>query len=211
MSLFTLIARVIDGMPLAGTQDSSVNLRDLRRQAKSIIKSMKENSPARCSIDADQYIFHYLIEDSICYLTLADRGYPKQLAYQYLEELQRAFSRDYHMMAHQFGRPYEAIAFDPQLNRIRKDFLDPRAPQNLKKLHSNLTDIHNIMQQNIQDIIERGDKMEHIQDRSQRLKDDSKKFKGTARWINIQALYKQWAPIVSIFIVFVVFIYWRYF
>merc|ERR1740139_1438987 len=36
-------------------------------------------------------IFHYLIKDSICYLTLTEGSYPKRLAFLYLEEVADAF------------------------------------------------------------------------------------------------------------------------
>ena len=33
----------------------------------------------------------YMIEQGICYLTLADKGYPKRLAFLYLEEIHQEF------------------------------------------------------------------------------------------------------------------------
>lgn len=42
---------------------------------------------------AGQYYFHYVIEAGVVYLTLAEKGYPKRLAFQYLTELHREFDR----------------------------------------------------------------------------------------------------------------------
>jgi hypothetical protein len=39
-------------------------------------------------------------------------------------------------------------------------FLDPSSPGNLKKLNSDLHDIHNIMSQNIQEVLQRGEKLD---------------------------------------------------
>lgn len=33
----------------------------------------------------------YMIEQGICFLTLAEKGYPKRLAFLYLEEIHQAF------------------------------------------------------------------------------------------------------------------------
>ena len=45
------------------------------------------------------YLHSYMIENGICYLTLADKGYPKRLAFLYLEEVHQEFvdelRRDY--------------------------------------------------------------------------------------------------------------------
>ena len=41
------------------------------------------------------YIFYsYLIDNSICYLTLTDKSYPKRLAFLFLEEIAKDFVRE---------------------------------------------------------------------------------------------------------------------
>ena len=60
-------------------------------------------------------MFHYLTEEGVCYLVLADKGYPKKLAYQYLEELQREFSRLYGPQINTAARPYAFIKFGRSL------------------------------------------------------------------------------------------------
>lgn len=63
------------------------------------------------SVDTGQFVFHYLIEGGVCYLTLADKAYPKKLAYQYLEDLQKEFSRLYATQIDTAARPYAFIKF----------------------------------------------------------------------------------------------------
>ena len=53
----------------------------------------------------------YIIEGSVCYLTLCDRAYPKKLAYQYLEDLQREFEKVNRGSIETVGRPYAFIKF----------------------------------------------------------------------------------------------------
>lgn len=36
----------------------------------------------------------YIMDHNICYLTLADKGYPKRLAFSYLEEVKDGFLRE---------------------------------------------------------------------------------------------------------------------
>ena len=55
--------------------------------------------------------FHYIIENNVCYLTLAERAYPKKLAFQYLEELNNEFSRLYGSQIDTVARPYAFIKF----------------------------------------------------------------------------------------------------
>ena len=50
----------------------------------------------------------------VCYLTLAEKSYPKRLAFQYLEELQSEFSRLYGRQIDTATRPYAFIKFGEQ-------------------------------------------------------------------------------------------------
>ena len=47
----------------------------------------------------------------MCYLTLCERSYPKKLAYQYLEELQREFEKVNRSQIETVARPYAFIKF----------------------------------------------------------------------------------------------------
>lgn len=59
--------------------------------------------------------FYYLIDGNVCFLTLAEKGYPKKLAFQYLDELAGEFSRLYGSQVDGVTRPYAFIKFGKQL------------------------------------------------------------------------------------------------
>ena len=63
------------------------------------------------SMETGPLTFHYIIENNVCYLTLAEKAYPKKLAFQYLEELQKEFSRLYGSQIDTVARPYAFIKF----------------------------------------------------------------------------------------------------
>ncbi|RVE41259.1 hypothetical protein evm_014091 [Chilo suppressalis] len=99
MVLMTMIARVIDGLPLAATmqedEQSGCNVLEYQNQAKMLFKKLGPQSPLRCSIETGPYLFHYLIENEICYLVLCERNYSKRLAFSYLEEIAQEFYQQY--------------------------------------------------------------------------------------------------------------------
>ena len=53
----------------------------------------------------------YIIEGGVCYLTMCDRSYPKKLAFQYLEDLQREFEKVNRSQIETVARPYAFIKF----------------------------------------------------------------------------------------------------
>ena len=75
-----------------------------------------------------------MIELGVVYLTLSDRGYPRRLAFQYLSEVHNEFMRAHGSELSRYSRPYACVAFEPKLSKMRRDYLDPQAPGNLKKV-----------------------------------------------------------------------------
>lgn len=131
-----------------------------------------------------------MIESGVCYLTLAEKGYPRALAYTYLEEVCGAFQQRHGAEVARYSRPYAAVSFDPQISKIRRSYLDPSAPGNMRRLNNDLAEIHNIMTSNITEILQRGEKLDVMESRSMNLLSESKKFHKLGKWINIQAMYK---------------------
>jgi len=68
---------------------------------------------ARASLESGAFTFHYIIDNDVCYLTLVEKSYPKKLAYQYLEELQREFFSLYGRESEiKFGEGYFNLCCD---------------------------------------------------------------------------------------------------
>jgi vesicle transport protein SEC22 len=74
------------------------------------------------SYESGPYYLHYLIEAGVCYLTLCERGYPKKLAYQYLEDLQREFHHQNQDQVGTVARPYAFIKFGTPHARTRATY-----------------------------------------------------------------------------------------
>ncbi|XP_064394981.1 vesicle-trafficking protein SEC22b-like [Halichondria panicea] len=119
MAHLTLIARASDGLPLSPSivnEESGRNYADHEYQpkAKQIFRKLSSVSPPRCSIECDpgRMVFHYILEEGICYLALCDPTYPAKLAFNYLENLHKDFSKQHGNDVHKASRPYHFIEFD---------------------------------------------------------------------------------------------------
>ncbi|CAK4074818.1 unnamed protein product [Aphanomyces euteiches] len=223
MPILTFLARVSDGMLLVASMESagdySDNLDTYKQQGKQIMKKLNQRSPAKCSIDSGAYAFHYLIEDGICYLTLSDRQYPKRLAFLYLDDIHRAFvdelARDHgdswRDTVTTVARPYAFIKFDKVIQKKRKEYTDPSSSQNVSKLNSDLADIHNVMRQNIQEVLNRGEAIDRVSQISSNIADRSKEFKWASKKLSLQALYQKYAPLAAVGLFVVLVIYWKFF
>ena len=187
------------------------HLSEYKTAAKRIIKTLTPSSPSKCSITAGPYLYHYSIDQGVVYLTLADRSYPKRLAFQYLDAVQHAFNRSHTALVSTYSRPYAAVSFDPTMSRIRREYLDPQSGVNVRKLQGELSEIHNIMTSNIESVLARGEKLDVMEGRSAALLSESKKFEKMGRYINLQALYKTYGPIAAVVLVVLFILYLRFF
>ena len=87
------------------------NIVDYQNQAKRLFKTLTATSPIKCSIESNDYLFHYIIEQDACFLTLCDRNFNKKLAYSFLEDLSQEFYSQYGHKINTATRPYSFIEF----------------------------------------------------------------------------------------------------
>lgn len=122
----TIIARIYDGLILAESLDDeeTEDLSTYKTQAKLLIKKLNSNSESKCSIESNNYIFHYLISMNVCYLVICDRSYPKKLAFSFLDIIRQEFQSNYGSEIGMVSRPYAFVKFDPFIQRTKKQFQD---------------------------------------------------------------------------------------
>merc|ERR1712226_1260600 len=103
-----------------------------------------------------QYIFHYIIEQQSCFLTLTERQFSKKTAYSFLDDLAQEFHSQYGHKINTATRPYSFIEFDTYIQKAKRTYADSRGNRNLNSLNNELQDVQRIMVQNIDDVLQRG-------------------------------------------------------
>ncbi|KAI9813802.1 MAG: SNAP receptor [Pycnora praestabilis] len=211
----TQIAR-LDGLMLAASVDdeqSESELADIKSQVKIILRKLNRNSEAQASIECGKYTIHYLINDSLCFICICERSYPRKLAFTYLSDLSTEFTTTYSSSQYLSPtcRPYAFVEFDTFIQRTKKTYQDSRASQNLDKLNDELKDVTKVMTKNIEDLLYRGDSLERMGEMSGRLREDSRKYRKAAVRINWELLLKQYGPLGALGFIMIVFIWWRFF
>ncbi|KAH0846194.1 Protein transport protein sec22 [Fonsecaea pedrosoi] len=194
-----------------GTQVET-ELAEVKSQAKMIFRRLNRNSEQQASIESGQYTLHYLIRDSVCFLCICDRSYPRKLAFTYLSDLAQEFTTIYPSQQYLSAtlRPYAFVEFDTFIQRTKKTYQDSRASANLDKLNDELKDVTKVMTKNIEDLLYRGDSLERMGEMSGRLREDSKKYRKAAVRINWELMLKQYGPFAGLGLIILIFIIWRF-
>jgi vesicle transport protein SEC22 len=108
----------------------------------------------------------------------------------------------------QTARPFRFINYDPIIQKKQKEFQDERHQRS--KLNDDLSEIQNIMKKNITDILDRGEKLDNVQNISQDLLKQSSGFKWGARKLTWQARMQQFLPMAVGFIIVAFVIYVKF-
>ena len=113
------------------------------------------------------------------------------------------------MQVDQAARPFQFIHYDPIIQRKQREYRDGTAPaggsQGRSQLTEDLTEIHSIMRKNIDEILNRGEKLDQVSNISQELRSKSKDFKWGTKKLTWQARMQQYGPMaVGLLIVLVV-------
>ncbi|KAJ1998829.1 SNAP receptor [Coemansia thaxteri] len=210
----TIIARVADGLPLAASMDdeqAESELAGYKSQAKAVFKKLNAQSEPMCSIESGPYYLHYLLDQSVCYLCICEKAFPRKLAFSYLDELAKEFGTSYGDEVDKTSlRPYAFIKFDTFIQKTKRIYEDSRAQQNMSKLNEDLRDVTQIMTKNMEDLLWRGDSLDRMSTLSSKLRDQSEKYRKDARRVNLEALYRKYGIPAAIVLGFLLILYLRY-
>jgi vesicle transport protein SEC22 len=80
------------------------------------------------------------------------------------------------------------------IQRKQRDYRDVN--QQKSRLNEDLTEIQSIMRKNINEILDRGEKLDQVSDISNQLKQKSKDFKWGAKKLTWQARLQQYGPML---------------
>ncbi|KAJ7276144.1 protein transport protein Sec22 [Mycena haematopus] len=230
----TIIVRASDALPLAASVDDEQTeqaLQEHKQQSKLIFRRISPNSEPRCSIESGQYTLHYLIADNVVFLTIADKSYPRKLAFSYLDELSKEFATTYGPKVEAVRKPYAFVGFDTFMSKTARLYRDTRTAtaasgSGLNKLNDDLQDVTRIMTKNMEELLWRGDSLDRalafagmltmltfhlgMSHLSTSLRSESEKYRKAARNINFHAMLRQYAPLGAIGLVFLIILYWRF-
>jgi vesicle-associated membrane protein 7 len=162
---------------------------------------------AQCSYLYDQYVFHYVVQEGVTYLAMADKEYLRVHAYAYLAEVQEQFLRTYG------DRWKTAIAFSFQadfqrtLNTLMDKFNDKK-DEKIAKIQQNINQVKDVMIQNIDKVLERGERIELLVEKTEILDQHAFKFKRGATQLKRKMWWRnvKWWIILLLVLALVIYI-----
>lgn len=139
--------------------------------------SLLSNVPrynTKISYSADQYMVHVLVEIPFTYLCIADEFFSKERAYQFLLEIKRRFCAGSIYQRAQNARAYELRR---EFSLVLKNEMDYISSSRIAQLEGEVTEVKGIMTENIEKVLQRGEHLDILQERSSLLENSAATFK----------------------------------
>lgn len=109
----TLIYRD-DGLPLCASvdDDTTGSLTEQKKKVKMVVSRMTPQSATEATLESGAYEIHYIKPSTVIYIVICEKGYPRNLAFSYLQDV-----------AQEFQHSYESESNKPMLDRTHLSVL----------------------------------------------------------------------------------------
>lgn len=198
--LYSLIAR--NKTVLAEYTNTSGNFPTITR----VLLGKITDEDGKMSYVYDQYVFHYIVDNHIIYMCMCDDTNKRRIPFAFLDDMKQRFKATYG------DRAQTAIAFamNDDFGRTlqrQMEFYNGPSADNFATINNKLDDVKSIMVQNIDLVLERGEKLELLVDKTEQLSKQAFQFQRSSKQLKIAMIWRRIKLYLLIFIV-VVLIAW---
>lgn len=171
--LYSLVSRGVDVLAEfteAGLQGNFASI------TRVLLKKIPKED-GKCSYVYDEYVFHYLVSGGVTYLCMCDKELARLIAFRFLTAIQSEFIRLY-ATRWSTARAYDFNAdFSRVLERSMRDHASMTSKdERISKIQDQLTEVKDVMTRNIDKVLERGEKIEILVDKSHQMEQHAFKF-----------------------------------
>ncbi|KAG9456196.1 hypothetical protein H6P81_000704 [Aristolochia fimbriata] len=188
--LYALVAR--GSVVLAEFSAAPTNASNIARQ---ILEKIPGNNDSHVSYSQDRYIFHVKRTDGLTVLCMADDSAGRRIPFAFLEDIHGRFVKTYGRGVH----TALAYAMNEEFSRVLSQQMDyysndPNADR-INRMKGEMNQVRNVMIENIDKVLERGDRLELLVDKTTtmqgntfRFRKQARRFKNAAWWRNVKLM-----------------------
>ena len=182
--LYVLIAR--GTTVLAEFACSSGNFPTITRVLLGKISGAEE----KMSYQYDEYAFHYITENKITFLCMSDDVNKRRLPFSFLEDLKETFFSTFGNVA-QTAIAYSLSEKFGKIMQKKMDHYNDSSTDALSSVTSRLDDVKNVMIQNIDSVLARGEKLELLVEKTDQLQSEAFKFEKSSRSLKVSMQWRR--------------------
>ncbi|CAM9581654.1 unnamed protein product [Ectocarpus sp. 4 AP-2014] len=135
----------------------------------------------RMSYVWDAHVFHYIVENGVTYLCMADEQSRRRVPFAFLEDIKTKFGAQYGASIHTAPAFSMNAEFAPILQRQMDAFNSNPPGDSLQGVRSQIEDVRAGMLENVDKVLERGEKIELLVDKTDQLNQQAFRFDRASR------------------------------
>ncbi|KAF9993539.1 hypothetical protein BGZ79_001764 [Entomortierella chlamydospora] len=144
----------------------------------------------------DRYLFHYICEDGLTYMCMADDSFGRRIPFAFLQDIKEKFLAQYgRERALESLVPYSMNEFSKTIAKQMEYFSTNPNADRIKHVQGEIEQVKDVMVQNIERVLERGERIELLVDKTDNLnqqafvfKRRSSMLKRTMWWKNVKLM-----------------------
>ncbi|OWZ24491.1 Vesicle-associated membrane protein [Phytophthora megakarya] len=191
--VYTLVAR--QQSVLCEHTDQSGNFPTVTRTVLKHLSQHEPSTSARASKSVfpyNEYNFFFLHDDGITYMCMAEERVHANVAFMMLAEMQTLFQAKYNQQA-QTALAYAMASFNPTLDSLMKKYDNYKLETPMSQVRQKMERVKTLMIENVNQLMERGEKIELLVTRTTKLQQDAMKYEKSAKklrnafwWMNVK-------------------------
>eukprot|EP01059_Diplonema_ambulator_P006340 TRINITY_DN16081_c0_g1_i5.p1 TRINITY_DN16081_c0_g1~~TRINITY_DN16081_c0_g1_i5.p1 ORF type:complete len:227 (+),score=83.40 TRINITY_DN16081_c0_g1_i5:53-733(+) len=173
---------------------------DVTNVAKVILERIRVENH-KMTYTYDKSLFHYIVEDGIVYLCMADEELDRRIPFEFLEAVKKNFKSAYLGKWSTVTTMKSASDFTTELKR-QLDIANSGENDIIRKVKKDIDETKDIMNKNIDTLLTRGEKIDILSTRADELNTGATKFKAQSKDLH-WAMWKRKVMMTAI-VVFVI-------
>lgn len=189
--LYALVAR--GAVVLAEFSAASSNANTIARR---ILEKLPASGDNRVSYSQDRHIFHILRVDGLTFLCMATDSFGRRIPFAYLEDIHMRFMKNYGKVANTALAYAMNDEFSRVLHQQMEYFSTNKQADAINRVKGEIAEVRAVMVENIDKVLERGDRIELLVDKTSTIQDNSFRFKKQSRRLR-QAMWMENAKLLA--------------
>ncbi|KAG0307394.1 hypothetical protein BGZ98_000359 [Dissophora globulifera] len=170
--IYALVAR--GSIILAEYTNSSGNFTTV---TEAILEKIPPNN-SKLTYVYDRYLFHYICEDGLTYMCMADDSFGRRIPFAFLQDIKERFLAQYSReRALNSLVPYAMNEFSKVIAKQMEYFSTNPNADKIKQVQGEIEQVKDVMVQNIERVLERGERIELLVDKTDNLNQQAFAFK----------------------------------
>ncbi|KAF8882121.1 VAMP/synaptobrevin-like protein [Infundibulicybe gibba] len=163
--------------------------RDFSQATQTILSKIPPNN-SKLTYVWEQYLFHYVSEGGFVYLVMADEAAGRRMPFTFLSDLQKKFISAPSSSSDDTPAHGLQGTFGPTIAALVHTYNTTPPPDELTRAQAELNQVKDIMVQNVEQILSRGERIELLVDKTDVMAGQATAFRRGARTVRRQMWWR---------------------